>query len=59
MNTYIAFYAGKELEVHALTSYAAQCLAVEKFKAPKAKRHMVTVMLCAKDGVSVTHRATD
>jgi hypothetical protein len=55
MNGYKAFYNGKEIDVYALTSYAAQCLAVEKFKAPKSKAHMVSVMLCEKDGEQVTH----
>ena len=55
MNGYIAFYAGKELEVFATSQYAAKCIAVEKFKAPKSKQHMVSVMLCQKDGEQVTH----
>lgn len=55
MNGYKAFYNGKELDVYALSSYAAKCIAVEKFKAPKSKAHLVSVMLCEKDGVQVTH----
>ena len=53
MNGYKAFYKGKTLDVYALTSYAAQCEAAKQFKARKS--YEVTVMLCEKDGVQVTH----
>jgi hypothetical protein len=59
MNGYKAFYGGKSIEIYATTSYEAWKLAVEKFKAPKKKAHMVTVVLCEKDGVTVTHSTTE
>ena len=55
MNGYKAFYAGKEIDVYATSSYAAQRLAVERFKTPKSKQHLVSVMLCERDGQQVTH----
>lgn len=59
MNGYKAFYNGKEMDVYALTAYAAKCIAVEKFKAPKSKAHMVSVMLCEKDGAAISHKSSD
>ena len=53
MNGYIAFYKGKQIEIHAESSYKAQVLAATQFKAKKA--YEVTVMLAEKDGVQVTH----
>lgn len=57
MNGYKAFYRGKSMEVMAETSYKAQQIAAEKFKAKK--RHEVTIMLCEldNDGKTVTHIA--
>lgn len=46
MNGYKAFYNGKSIDVYAETSYSAQTKAVELFKPPKSKRHMVHVVLC-------------
>lgn len=59
MNGYKAFYADKELDVYALTSYAAHCIAVEKFKAPKSRRHLVSVMLCEKNGQAISHSTNE
>lgn len=56
-NTYIAFYKGKQMEVDADSSYAAQKLAAEKFKAKKS--YEVTVKLASKDGKEVKHVATE
>lgn len=53
MNGYIAFYKGKQIEVYAESSYAAQKKAAEQFKAKKS--YEVTVMLAEKDGKQVTH----
>jgi hypothetical protein len=54
MNTYQAFYKGRELEVKAETSYAAQTEAAKLFKAKK--QYDVTVILAAKgDGVPIVH----
>lgn len=59
MNTYIAYYNQKEHVVYAETSYAAQQVAIGYFSPPKSKRHMVHVHLAVKDGVEVTHTATE
>lgn len=56
MNGYLAFYRGKQIEVHATTSYEAQQKAASVFKARKA--YEVTVMLAEKDGQQVTHTPT-
>lgn len=50
MNGYIAFYAGKQIEVYAESSYQAQVKAVEAFKPPKSKKHMVHVHLAEVNG---------
>lgn len=57
MNTYIAFYKGKRLEIVAHTTYEAQQLATKSFMAKKS--HEVTVMLIEKDGKPITHTAVD
>ena len=54
MNGYIAFYRGKRIEVQAETSYKAQQIAAEKFKAKKS--YEVTVMLAEINGETVTHK---
>lgn len=56
MNGYKAFYRGRMCEVRAETSYGAQRLAAEKFKARKT--HEVTVVLCERaDGSQAVHTA--
>ena len=55
MNGYIAFYRGKQIEVHANTSYEAQQRAAAIFKARKP--YEVTVVLAERDGQQVTHSA--
>jgi len=57
MNGYKAFYKGKTAEVYADTSYQAQQLAAQQFKAKKS--YEVTVMLCETDGKTYTHTATE
>lgn len=56
MNGYIAFYRGKQVEVHANTSYEAQEKATQSFKAKKS--YEVTVVLCEIDGEQVIHTPT-
>lgn len=57
MNTYVAFYRGKQTEVKAETSLAAQKLAAAEFKAKKSWE--VTVVLAQKaDGTQVIHTIT-
>ena len=55
MNGYVAFYRGKRIEVHAMTSLRAQTKAAVQLKAKKA--YEVTVVLAEKDGVPVVHTA--
>lgn len=57
MNTYIAFYRGRRVEVQADTTYEGQRKAAKLFRARKA--YEVTVMLAEKDGQPVIHRAVD
>lgn len=59
MNGYKAFYNSKSIEVYAETSYAAQQLAADKMKVRKNQQHLITVMLCEKDGEQVTHMPLD
>ena len=56
-NTYNAYYKGKEIEVAADTSFAAQTKAAEYFKAKKS--YEVTVVLAQKDGEDVVHNASE
>lgn len=55
MNGYKAFYARKEIEVQAETSYVAQLKATEIFGLPKKKSYLVSVFLCEKQGEQVIH----
>lgn len=55
MNGYKAFFNGKTADVYANTLYGAKLKAIEVFKAPKSKAHMVSVMICEKEGEQVTH----
>lgn len=56
-NGYIAFYKGRQLEIHANTSYEAQQKAAVIFKAKK--RYDVSVHLAQKDGKDVVHTPTE
>jgi len=55
MNRYIAFYAGRQIAISAVSLYAANVQAVAKLNVPRNKEHMVMVVLCEKDTVQVTH----
>ncbi len=57
MNTYHAFFHGKQIEVEAETSYDAQKKAVEIFKAKKS--YQVTVVVVAVDGKQVSHNTAE
>ncbi len=57
MNIYKAFYKTKTMDVSAKSSYQAQQIAAEKFKARKS--YDVTVMLCEKDGAQIVHSTGD
>ena len=53
MNGYIAFYKGKQIEVHASTSYEAQQKAATQFRAKKS--YDVTVVLAERNNEQVAH----
>lgn len=55
MNGYIAIHKGRKIEVHAETSYEAQCEAAKLLGVKDSKRHEITVVLCEKQGQQVTH----
>ena len=55
MNTYKAFYRGKQIEVKADTTYEAQKTAAQIFKARKSWE--VNIVRVAKDGAGVVHVA--
>lgn len=59
MNGYIAFYNGKQIELHADTLFAAKTKAVAAFKVSAKKAHMVSVVLAEKDGETVTHSTAE
>lgn len=54
-----AFYNSCEFDVYAESLLAAKKKAIEHFKPPKSKHHMVTVVLCEKDGQTVTHSTAE
>jgi hypothetical protein len=56
-NGYIALYRGKQIEVHANTSYEAQIKAAALFKAKKS--YDITVILVEVGGEQITHTAVD
>lgn len=53
VNSYKAFYRDKMVEVRAETTFGAQVLASEMFKAQKS--YEVSVVLCEKEGKQVSH----
>ena len=57
MNGYVCFYKGKQVEVYADTSYAAQQKAAVLLKVRPNKSYEVTVMLAEKDGEVYEHTA--
>ena len=58
MNTYHAFYRGKQIEVKANSSYAAQKLAAQQFKAKKSYDVSVVLVTLA-DGAAVVHNPAE
>ena len=56
---YKAFFNGKTTEIHANTLFQAKQKAVAFFKPPKSKQHLVHVVLCEKEGETVTHSTTE
>ena len=63
MNNYIAFYTGKNrtvrTTVQAETSYKAQLKAIEIFKVPASKKHMVTVRLADNKAALANNEETE
>ncbi len=57
MNGYKAFWRGRNIEVFAETSLAAQTKAAAQFKAKKSWE--VTVVLCETQGTPVVHCPQD
>jgi len=53
MNGYLCNYRGKQIEVHAETTLAAQVAAAKQFRAKK--QWEVSVYLAEKGGVAVLH----
>jgi hypothetical protein len=54
INSYKAFYRDKVIEVQAETTFGAQVLASEMFKAKKS--YDVSVTLCEREDKQVTHK---
>ena len=54
MNGYICFWRGKQIEVYADSSYAAQLKAAAILKAKKS--YEITVVLAERAGAPVTHQ---
>jgi hypothetical protein len=59
MNTYVCFFNAKRIEVTAESLYSAKVKAIAQFNPPKAKAHMVSVMLAERDNAPVIHTAVD
>lgn len=55
MNTYIAFFNGRQLEVQADSQYAAVLMARKELKVSKNKEGLLSVLLAAKQGEAVVH----
>lgn len=55
MNGYKAFYNRQTTEIYAETLLQAKLKAIEFFKVPKSKIHMVSVLLCEQNGEQVIH----
>jgi hypothetical protein len=57
MNSYQCFYERRVVEIEAKSTWEAQQKAQQRFKISDKKRHLISVMLVAKDGQPVTHLA--
>ena len=55
MNTYIAIYNQKEIQIQAGSQWKASLQARIELKVPKSKIGLLSVMLVAKDNKQVTH----
>jgi len=59
MNGYKAFYNGKQADIYAESLYQAKMEAIKHFKPRRSQEHMVSVVLCEKDGETVVHQPVD
>lgn len=55
LHGYLGFYNGRQVEIQAESLLDAKTQAINRFKPPKSKRHMVHVYLAEKDGKEVLH----
>ena len=55
MNTYIAFFNGRRLELQADSMYAAVLMARKELKVSKSKEGLLAVALAAKGDEAVVH----
>ena len=55
MNTYIAFYNQKEIQIEAKSQWDAVQLARKELRVPKSKIGLLSVILAAKDNKPVVH----
>lgn len=58
-NGYKAFYNGRTADIYAETSRAAQLKAAEIFRVSPKKVYQISVVLCEKDGESVSHSGAE
>ena len=56
---YKAFYKGKSVEVYADSLYAAKQKAIASLNVRASQVHLVAVILCEKDGETVTHSTAE
>lgn len=56
---YVAFYQNQRHEIHAPTMYAAVRAALEHFKPPRSKKHLVHVVLAETPADDVVHVASE
>lgn len=55
---YVFFYDRKRIELYADSLFEAKQKAIEQFKPPKSKQHMVHGVLAEVDGKPVVHTAS-
>ena len=55
MNTYIAFFNGRQLELQADSMYTAVLMARKELKVSKSKQGLLAVVLAAKGDEAVVH----
>ena len=55
MNTYIAFFNGRQLKLEADSQYAAVLMARKELKVSKSKEGLLSVVLVAQGAEAVVH----